>query len=166
MKNGKQILALTLALLAALALSGCGSSGKQSGAEKNSVTSCAASAPAERTGTESSSGSDASSAPGDGTDVTADYEKQLEGTYNDDYGARYIFSKGGKLKNMEKVDNKTETTTGEWWVWKQGNQVFLYTSLQGTAHPARYTFSVTDKGVLSLYDDTTHELVNLLTPSK
>lgn len=166
MKNGKQMIALTLALLAALALSGCGSSRHQSSSEKSNVTSCVASTPAGSTAAESSGDSAASSTAGDGTDVTADYEKQLEGTYKDDYGARYIFYKGGKLKCMEKADNKTETTTGEWWVWKQGDQVFLYTSLQGTAHPARYTFSVTDKGVLSLYDDTTQELVNLLTPSK
>ena len=53
---------------------------------------------------------------------------------------------------------------GSWWVWQEGDTTYLYTNLEETAHPARYNFERSDKGVLSLYDDTTGELSDLLTP--
>lgn len=148
-----------LVLLLAGSLTGCGGS--------SGVTSYAASVPAAQSQAEqveqTATSSAASSA--EGTDVTEAYESQLVGTYDDDYKARYVFDKGGKLTLLEKVSDKTETTKGEWWVWKEGDTVYLYTSLQGTAHPARYTFEKNKQGVLNLYDDTTEELLTMLTPA-
>ncbi len=164
MKYGKRITALTLTLMMALALSGCGGDQNGSGKSETSGAVSTSGTQAEASLAEPTAPA-ASASQGEGTDVTADYQDQLMGTYDDDYGARYSFNKGGKLIVLEKVDDKTETTEGEWWVWKEQEAVYLYTSLRGTAHPSRYTFEVAENGVLSLYDDTTGELSNLLTPS-
>ncbi len=147
--------AILMALLLALTLTGCGGgSGSDAGSYTASVPS-SQSQPGETGST---------STPAEGADVTAEYQVQLLGDYSGEHDMAYRFSEEGKLTVATQAGDETELTEGSWWVWQEGDTVYLYTSLQGTAHPARYTFEVSEEGVLSLYDDTTGELCDLLTP--
>ena len=149
--------AILMALLLALTLTGCG------GGAGSDVTSGAASAPSSQA-QPGETGSASTSTPAEGADVTADYQDQLLGAYDGEHDMAYRFSEDGKLTVAAQAGDDTELTEGSWWVWQEGDTVYLYTNLQGAAHPARYTFEVSEEGVLSLYDDTTGELCDLLTP--
>lgn len=144
--------AALLALFLALTLAGCGG-GDSSG---HFTTSCAASAPPVSAGS--------SSVPEESTDVTAEYQDRLLGAYSGEHDMAYRFAEDGKLTVAVQGDDGNELTDGSWWVQQEGDTVYLYTNLQGAAHPARYTFELSEKKVLSLYDDTTGELSDLLTP--
>ena len=159
MKHRKTLLTM-FALLLALALGGCGG-GADSG---SAVSNGAASTPAGQSQSEPAEPSGSTSAPAEGADVTARYQEQLTGCYGGEHDMAYRFAEEGKLTVAVQGEDGYELTDGSWWVWQEGDTTYLYTNLEETAHPARYTFERSDKGVLSLYDDTTGELSDLLTP--
>lgn len=138
---------ILMAVVLALSLAGCGG-GNSGGVSASSIaaatTSCLAGAPAE------------------GVDVTARYQDQLLGAYGGEHDMAYRFSENGVLNVADWNSETSALAEGSWWVWKEGEKVYLCTSLQGTA--AQYTFAVSEEGVLSLYDAATGELSDRLTP--
>lgn len=139
----KRIGALALALLLTLVLSSCGSAATDSSGVSAGTTSCMA-----ETSTE-------------GADVTNQYKEELVGSYEDESGDRYTLKEDGTLVRL---NANQEEDHGSWWVWEEGSRDFIYLYIEGTAHPAAYTFEVTELGGISLFDDTTGELSNLFVP--
>lgn len=141
----KQKWMLSLALMLSLVLVGCGATTPpaQSGSSTAS-TSCQAQAPEQ-----------------EGKDVTDQYQEQLVGCYDDENGDRYTLNEDGSVRRQQV---EQEDTAGTWWVWQENGTDYLYIHMEETAHPAAYTFDVSENGI-TLFDDTTGELSNLFTPA-